>query len=180
MIEVSYLNDNCALNISDSREQKKVQVCIDKALLTLKGVICDGLYDQIASESVYGDWTGKNEVLYESHIAPFLAWTAYSYYIPFSQVASTDAGFREYSEENSTPANPEQLKNLEKFADNTAKQYEASMLAFMYDNEDDFSLYFDSECYNCWKKKNRTGIKVTGAGTRKIEFPDKTYQGRWR
>ena len=140
-----------------------VNVCIQQAHNRLKSIICEAMLDDLISEFLADTYTGLNNTFIQDYVQPFLTWLAYSKYVVWGAQDNTKAGFRELTDDHSTPVSDLRLKNMLTVAENEAEINRKLMIRFLFDNIASFPLFEASDCYDCCNEK-KYFHKISGAG----------------
>ena len=161
LITKNNLIEHCG--IASNADDASVNVAIVQAHNTLKSLICRDYYDFLISGNDAGSLTGYHLTLLNDYIEYYLTWLAYSKFILLGAQMNARAGFREHIEETSQPVTEARLNALRKNAEEQVMYYKAEMFFFINGNIAEFSLYKNSDCYDCTTKKE--SFKITGAGS---------------
>ena len=143
---------------------------IDKHILAaqnafIKPILGDTLYTELQTEVEADTLSYDNSDLLDV-IRPYLIYKSTIYYLPFAQFFATNMGIRVYQEENSRPANDDEIQRIVKHLDIRAEMYENELRRYLYDNQDTYSDY-DIE-----NQPNRRVFPKIGHVKRKDQSPD--------
>lgn len=151
----------------------KVLVAIRNSQKRLESIICESQYADFLSAYANSQLEIDPIPLTPEYSAllPYLqeytVWKAYQLWIPTSGINSTEVGYRNFNDENSTAVSSATLKQLTEYSKEQVAWYEAELRNFLFNNIDDYPLYKDSGCNSC--KPNKTYSKISGAGSNKIK-----------
>lgn len=126
----------------------------------LEMILGTDLYNEIDGQ-LFNSLTGANDTLYQK-CKKFLAWQAYQFWLPKANFKSTRAGIRVHREDNSDPANAEEMATLIRDAKMWAQTQKEKIVQFLEDNSTTYPMY-DVNCGN--NKRTGTGFHITPVGT---------------
>jgi len=164
LVTVEQFKEETATNGYTTDFDNKINVAIYNAQKRLKSILCDKEYNSLLSNFDAASLTTAQTNLLP-YTQEFVVWEAYKLFIPVSGVHSTEAGYRNFEDENSNQVNKATLHELSAYADEQSNYFKGELKYFLDQNIDDYPDYKESGCYNCLGRENYT--KISGAGKRK-------------
>jgi hypothetical protein len=157
LINYQYLRQET--DISQNVPDAELDNPIKRSQEMLEMVIGNALHTELDGQTP--NFTGANITL-APHVKKFLAWQAYSFWLPKANFKSALSGIRVHTEENSEPASDAQMATLIRDAKSWCQTQKEKLVQFLEDNHTDYPLYD----YNCGtNKRTGTGFHITAVGT---------------
>ena len=141
------LVNNCGL--SQNEDDSKVNPHITSSRFEIIDLIGAPMVNDLAINS---GTKANREIMVL--IKPFLSWTAYAKYLPFSVANPAAVGMVEFSGQNYRPVSSKVLEKMSNEAEKTASRYENDIEIYIKANLDKYPLYISKV------KKKRRGLRI--------------------
>jgi hypothetical protein len=156
LINYQYLRTE--VDISQNVSDDELDNPIKRSQEILEMVIGTDLFNELDTQNPnFSTWNIQLMLF----VSPFLAWQAYSKWLPKANFKSTRAGIRVHTEDNSTPATDAQMATLQRDAEEWAQTKKLKVVSFLNENRDNFPLWVQF----CNPRRNLgTGSMITAIG----------------
>jgi hypothetical protein len=131
---ISYAYFRAVTDVSESVDDKTIEPKLKVAHDRLKFIIGRKFYDQLVSQYP-NNFSSDNSAFYDPQVKEFLAWTAYSFYIPKANIYETRTGLRVFKEANSDAASDKQVAALISLANENAEFYKGALVNFLIEQQ---------------------------------------------
>lgn len=156
LINYQYLRTE--VDISQNVSDDELDNPIKRAQEILEMVIGTALFNELDTQNPnFSTWN----IELMGVVKPFLAWQAYSKWLPKANFKSTRTGMRVHLEDNSTAASDAQMGTLQRDAEEWAQTKKLKVVSFLNENAANFPLWTQF----CHPRKNLgTGSMITAVG----------------
>lgn len=162
LITYAYLKKET--DIADDIPNDELDNCIKWAQDRLRFLLGKLFYNEIYSQgsTLPTSYSATNAALFDPYIKQFMAWQAYEFYVTTqAQSHSTRSGYRVHTEDNSEPANDQQMNVRMKMAKEQCQLYKGEMINYILQEQvrsSSFPLYLG----DCNNQKFGNGTGITG------------------
>jgi len=167
LITKNDLIEHCGL--SENTNDVKVNIAIQQAHNKLQSILCRDYYNELKTQFLAGSLTAENQTFLDDYVKFFLTWEAYASFCIVGTFAQTKAGFRQHTDENSTPVDNQRIDMIRNNAKEQSMFWHGEMMHFLMDNINDYATYKASDCYDC-KEKKLPNFGISGAGKKRGEY----------
>jgi hypothetical protein len=167
LINKNDLIEHCGL--SGNTDDAKVNISIQQAHNKLQSILCRDFYNELKTEFLDGSLSTENQTFVDDYVKSFLVWEAYASFCIVGTFAQTKAGFREHTDENSSPVDNQRIDMIRNNAKEQSMFWHGEMMHFLVENIDNYATYKNSDCYDCREKK-LPSFGISGAGKKKKEY----------
>ena len=137
---------------------------LDAQVRTVKGTMCNNLYEEVYTQFLADTLTVENQTLLEDYVTPLLVFASYVNYLTTAGKRSTNTGMVKVVGTNAEQLTRDELKDI--ISENKEKRayYQNALSDFLENNTDDYPLYLD-----CCKTQ-KAGFNITAISSKRSKY----------